>query len=107
MTTRADKNQKNVKKFSKSYKFLKSYKKYKFAFLASGCSSVGSHEGWGEGVLRPGLIGGQHWGVGGNSAVGGQNRGVNSGGVSSTSKNGPSHHKYKYKSPKQFELKQS
>ena len=28
-------------------------------------------------------------------------------GVSSTSKNRPSHHKYKYKSPKQFELKQS
>ena len=27
-------------------------------------------------------------------------------GVSSTSKNRPSHHKYKYESPKQFELKQ-
>ena len=35
--------------------------------------------------------------------VGGQQRG---GGVS-TSKNRPSHHKYKYKSPRQFELKQT
>ena len=33
--------------------------------------------------------------------------GVNRGGGVSTSKNHPSHHKYKYKSPKQFELKQS
>ena len=39
-------------------------------------------------------------GVGGNSAVG-----AIGGGVSSTSKNRPSQHKYK--SPKQFELKQS
>ena len=37
--------------------------------------------------------------------VGGQ-QGGGGGGVS-TSKNRPSHHKYKYKSPKQFELKQS
>ena len=43
-----------------------------------------------------GIGGGQHFGGGG----------VNSGGgVSSTSKNRPSHNKYK--SPKQFELKQS
>ena len=33
--------------------------------------------------------------------VGGQQGGV------STSKNSPSHHKYKYKSPRQFELKQT
>ena len=39
-------------------------------------------------------------------AVGGQQGGGGGGGVS-TSKNHPSHHKYKYKSPKQFELKQS
>ena len=56
-------------------------------------------------------FGRQHWvgGGGGNSAVGGGgNSGVGGqqGGVS-TSKNRPSHHKYKYKSPKQFELKQS
>ena len=38
------------------------------------------------------IVGGQQWGVGG---------------VSSTSKNRPSHQKYKYESPKQFELKQS
>ena len=53
---------------------------------------------------------------GGNSAVagGGQQRSGGGGaiggstvGVSSTSKNRPSHHKYKYESPKQFELKQS
>ena len=47
------------------------------------------------------------WGVngGGNSGVGGQ-RGGGGGGVS-TSKIRPSHYKYKYKSPKQFEMKQS
>ena len=53
---------------------------------------MGRTLGWGEqrggaGVRRGG--GGQQWGV------------------SSTSKNRPSHHKYKFKSPKQFELKQS
>ena len=45
------------------------------------------------------------WGGGGKSAVG---MGVNGGGGGfSTSQNRPSHHKYVYKSPKQFELKQS
>ena len=44
--------------------------------------------------------GGQQWG-GGNSAMGAI---VGGGGVFSTSKNRPSHHKYK--SPKPFELKQ-
>ena len=49
----------------------------------------------------------------GNTGLGGQQRGgemgVNGGGGGgfSTSQNRPSHHKYKYKSPKQFELKQS
>ena len=49
------------------------------------------------------------WG-GGNSAVGGGGNsggGGSTGGVSHFLKNRPSHHKYKYKSPKQFELKQS
>ena len=49
--------------------------------------------------------GGQKRGGGGggaNSGAGGSTRG----GVS-TSKNRPSHHKYKYKSPRQFELKQT
>ena len=56
---------------------------------------------------------GGNTGLGSNSAVGGGGRsgvggggGVNRGGGGvSTSKNRPSHHKYK--SPKQFELKQS
>ena len=45
-----------------------------------------------------------------NSAVGVEaivGVGGQQGGGVSTSKNRPSHHKYKYKSPKQFELKQS
>ena len=47
-------------------------------------------------------------GGGGNSAVGlGAIGGFQQWGVSSTSKNRPSHHKYKYESPKQSELKQS
>ena len=49
--------------------------------------------------------GGQKRGGGGVEPIvgmGGQQRG----GVS-TSKNHPSHHKYKYKSPRQFELKQT
>ena len=51
-------------------------------------------------------------GGGGESAVGGGVEpivgvgGQQMGGVS-TSKNRPSHHKYKYKSPRQFELKQT
>ena len=61
---------------------------------------------------------GQHWGGGataqwegqprsggGNCSVGGA-IGGSTVGVSSTSKNRPSHHNYKYESPKQFELKQ-
>ena len=51
--------------------------------------------------------GGQKRGGGGGVepivGVGGQQRG---GGLS-TSKNRPSHHKYKYKSPRQFVLKQT
>ena len=69
-------------------------------------SSVASHGGGGH----QGLMGG-NTGLGGNSAVGVEaivGWGVNrEGGGVSTSKNGPSKHKYKYKSPKQFELKQS
>ena len=61
---------KNCQKFSKSLK--KIAKKYKFAFLASGCSSVASHgRGGGGGGLHQGLIGGQHW-VGGQQPPGGQ-----------------------------------
>ena len=72
-------------------------KKFKFEFLASGCSSVASHgRGGGGGGVVPGDVWGQHWG-------GGQQRGGGKRGVSSTFKNRPSHHKYK--SPKQFELK--
>ena len=55
-------------------------------FLAIGCSSVATGTRWGG-------VGGNRWG-GGGSAVG-----------VSTSKNRPS--QLKYKSPKQFELKQS
>ena len=54
--------------------------------------------------MHRGLMG-EHW-VGGNSGVAAiVGVGVNRGGGVSTSKNSPSHHKYK--SPKQFELKQS
>ena len=49
--------------------------------------------------------GGQQWGGGNGVMGGGGNIGGSTVGVSSTSKNRPSHHKYK--SPKQFELKQS
>ena len=61
---------------------------------------------------QPGLIEGGNtgWGGGVNSAVGvggGKRGGGQQWGVSSTSKDRPSHHKYKYDSPKQFELKQS
>ena len=59
----------------------------------------GATLGWGGG--NTGLGGGG----GGNSAVGVEAK-VGGGGVSN-SKNRPSHHKYKYKSPKQFELKGS
>ena len=63
-------------------------------------SSVASHGG-----DALGADGGNTGLGGGNSAVG---MGVNGGGGGfSTSQNRPSHHKYKYKSPKQFELKQS
>ena len=78
-------------------------------FLAISCSSVATREGEHRGADREGGRMGNS-GVGGNSAVGdggnsgGGGGGVNSG-VSSTSKNRLSHHKYK--SPKQFELKQS
>ena len=50
--------------------------------------------------------GGQKRGGGGVEPIVGV-RGVNKGGGVSTSKNRPSHHKYKYKSPRQFELKQT
>ena len=58
--------------------------------------------------LQPWSWGGggvQQLGGGGNSKVGGQKWRGATVGVSSTSKNAPSHHMYK--SPKQFELKQS
>ena len=70
---------------------------------------VSSYPPGGGGVHR-----GQHWVGGGNSAVGGG--GTSGGGGNqqggrgwgvSTSKNRTSHHKYKYKSPKKFELKGS
>ena len=57
-------------------------------FLTSGCSSVARNEGWAIGG------GGGGGGVGGSTKEG-----------SSTSKDCPSHHKYK--SSKQFELKGS
>ena len=66
--------------------------------------------GGGGGVDR-GMIGG-NTGVGGGATArwggsGGNRGGQPTVGVSSTSKNRPSHPKYQYKSPKQFELKQS
>ena len=78
-------------------------------FLAIGCSSIATRGGgggggggggvhrWsdGEGVGNSGVRGGGNSAVGGVEVIGG-------GGVSSTSKNRPSQHKYK--SPKQFEL---
>ena len=56
--------------------------------------------------MHRGLMGGQHW-VGGQQrgGGGGNSGGQQGGGGVSTWKNLPSHHKYK--SPKQFELKQS
>ena len=50
---------------------------------------MGATLGWGGGATA-------RWGWGSTG-----------GGGFSTSQNRPSHHKYKYKSPKQFELKQS
>ena len=59
----------------------------------------------GADVGNTGLGGTARWGV--EAIVGvGVNGGGGVGGVS-TSKNRPPHHKYKYKSPKQFELKGS
>ena len=88
----------------KIFKKLEKIAKNKFAFVASGCSSVASHGGGGGGGGCTGAdwVWGKQWG-------GGQQRGGGGAtvGVSSTSKNRPSHHKYKYKSPKHFELKQS
>ena len=43
--------------------------------------------------------------MGGNTRLGGGNSAVGGGGNSGGGDR-PSHHKYKYKSPKQFELKQ-
>ena len=75
-------------------------KKYKFAFLASGCSPVATHGGGGGGVTG-GILGGG----GGGQQRGGGAIGGSTVGVSSTSKNRPSHHNFK--STKQFELKRS
>ena len=63
MTPRADKIQKMSKMFEK---LEKNCKKNKFAFLASGCSSVASH---GAGGGERSRLGGST--AGGNSAVGG------------------------------------
>ena len=96
-----------LKKWQKFSKTLKKFENlYKFAFLASGCSSEASH---GDGVA-PGCWWGWQQLVGGATArlgLGEIVAGVGSkvGGMSSTTKNRSSHHKYK--SPKQFELKQS
>ena len=102
LTPRADKKSKNVKNFKKLEKNCKMVSICVFSkrlFISSK-----PREGGG---LHRGLLGGTlgwggataRWGVG---AIGGATVGV-----SSTSKNRPSHHKYKYESPKQFELKQS
>ena len=71
-------------------------------FLATGCSSVTSYGGGGVlmGVATVGRGATARWGLG--AIVGG---GSTVGGGSSTSKNRSSHHNYR--SPKQFELKQS
>ena len=61
-----------------------------------------------RGLMGAALDGGgakARWGGGVEPIVG--VGGVNKGGGVSTSKNRPSHHKYKYKSPRQFELKQT
>ena len=83
---------------SKNFKKLKNCaKKYKFAFLASGCSSIARngdvHRGLMEGVAARG----------GRGRGCGKRRGSTVEG-SSTSKNRPSQHKYRFQ---QFELKQS
>ena len=57
--------------------------------------------------VHPRLIGGQHCGGGQQYGGGCEGNGGSTVAMSSTSKNRPSHHKYKYESPKQFELKQS
>ena len=78
-------------------------------FIAIGCSSVATREGvWGE--CSGGMIGREGWAIVGweqqrGGGVGATVGGGSTVGVSSTSKNRPSHHKFK--SPKQFELKQS
>ena len=78
--------------------------------LAIGCSSGATGSGGGGGGGAP-VPDGEAGGGGGQRGVWGQQRGGSNWGegstlgVSSTSKNRPSQHKYK--SPKQFELKQS
>ena len=70
-------------------------------FIAIGCSNVATRGGGADGGGRGWA---QQW-VGGQQRGGGCNSGGGStAGVSLTSKNRPSHHKYK--SPKQSELKQ-
>ena len=77
-------------------------------FLAIGCSNVATGGGGAPGVMgregwaTVGCDGGQQRGGGGGGQGGGGGSTV---GVSSTSRNCPSQHKYK--SPKQFELKGS
>ena len=73
-------------------------------FLATGFSSVAGEGGGGGGGTMGGRRGGrgQQWGEGQKRGGGGWgNSGGSTVGVSSTSKNRPSRHKYK--SPKQFE----
>ena len=72
-------------------------------FLAIGCSSVATGEAGGVHWGSDGERCWQQWG-GGQQRGGGGNRG-SAVGVSSTSKNRPSQHKYR--SPKQFKLKRS
>ena len=60
---------KNFKKLEQNCKLI-----YIIAFLASGCSSVGSHGGGGGGGA-PGAAGGAPLECGGNSAVGGNSGG--------------------------------
>ena len=82
MTPSANKNQKNVKNFCLLVETVR-------GGVPRGLMGRGGGGGGGGGVVA--IVGGG----GGGSTVG----------LSSTSKNRPSHHKYK--SPKQFELKQS
>ena len=77
-------------------------------FLAIDCSNVAGGRRAYRGADRERAGGVGNSGVGGAAARWGEGAIVGRGstlGVSSTSKNRPSHHKYK--SPKQFELKQS